>query len=221
MTNLRYLIFMLLIFAAISLPAVPIGISMPDTSGIAGEMIDLPVIVEDDLSGQGVISYQLQINFTNSRIKLEDVVTFGTLTQSLGNYSFNQTASNQVQISAAGSSPLTGKGTLIILRFKMLTSGTATLTFTDTLNNFFNEGSPSVNLQNGRIVIAAAPVITVNPNTGLLAVGETLNMSVSSGTAPYSLVCYRSGKGYHYFYKYQHGTIHGYHKWIYPDCRYG
>lgn len=195
MKNLRYLIFMLLVFTTASLQAATISLSLPDTNGVTGDVIDLPVIVEDDLSGQGVISYQLQINYTNSRLRFEEVISAGTLTETMGNFSYNQTADNQVQISAAASSPLSGKGKLIILRFTMHTSGTATLAFTDTLNNFFNEGSPSVLLQNGRIVITNPPVITVNPNSALLAVGETLNLSVSGGTAPYTWSLTAPGTG--------------------------
>jgi hypothetical protein len=186
MKKIINLIFTLLGLAIIPLSATAVGLTLPDTIGVTGDMIDIPVIVEDDLTGQGIVSYQLQVNYTNSRLILDDVISTGTLTETMGSFSYNQTADNQVQISAAASSPLSGKGKLIILRFIMHTSGTATLAFTDTLNNFFNEGSPSVLLQNGRIVITNPPVITVNPNSALLAVGETLNLSVSGGTAPYT-----------------------------------
>ena len=155
------LILCLLACTIISLPAAPVGLSLPDTSGVAGEVMEVAVMVQDDLSGQGVLSYQLQINFTNSRLRFEEVVSTGTLTQTLGNYTANQTANNQLMISAAGSTPLTGKGKLIILRFTMIASGTASLSFTDTLNNFFNEGSPSVNLQNGRVIISDIEVYVI------------------------------------------------------------
>jgi hypothetical protein len=181
-----YVLCILLAFSALSLPAATIGLTLPDTNGVSGDLIDVPVRIVDDMSGEGIIAYQLQINFTNSRLQFIDAITSGTFTESLGSYSANQTAANQIKVSSAGSIPLSGKGDLIVLRFKMIASGTATLAFTDTLNNFFNEGTPSVNLQNGRVVITNPPIINVNPNSGLLAIGETLNFSVSGGTAPYN-----------------------------------
>ena len=185
MKKLMGFIFLGMLVMAMPVKGQRIGLALPDTAGIAGNLIDVPVYVRDNLTGQGVTAYQLQINFTASRLSLQDVISIGTLTEALGSFNYNSPTSGQVVISAAGANALTGKGRLIIMRFRMLLSGTASLSFTDTLNNMLNEGSPSVNLANGRVVISNAPVITVSPNNALLAIGETINFNVSGGNAPF------------------------------------
>lgn len=185
MKKIKYLWMLILLAGIIPVSSQPVGLALPDTTGMAGELIDIPVVVQTDLTGLNVTAYQLQINFTASRLELQDVLATGTLTESLGSFSHNVPASGQVMISAAGSSPLSGKGNLILLRFRMLTNGTATLNFSNTQNNMLNEGSPAVTLVNGRVIISNPPVITVFPNDAILAPGETVNFSVSGGNDPF------------------------------------
>ena len=177
---------MLIVLAGlIPVSAQPVGLALPDTTGLTGNLIDIPVRVQTDLTGLNVTAYQLQINFTASRLDLQDIISTGTLTGSLGNFSYNVLTAGQVMISAAGTNPLTGKGQLIILRFRMLTSGSAGVNFSDTRNNLLNEGSPAVSLTNGRVIISNPPVITVYPDNALLAPGEAVNFNVNGGNAPF------------------------------------
>ena len=185
MKKIKFLLTLILLTGFIPVSSQPVGLALPDTNGLAGEVIDIPVLVQKDLTGLDVTAYQLQINFTASRLELQDVISTGTLTESLGNFSYDMPTGGQVMISAAGSNPLTGRGQLILLRFRMLISGTAALNFSNTQDNMLNEGSPEVTLTNGRIIISNPPVITVYPDNAILAPGESVNFSVSGGNAPF------------------------------------
>ena len=183
--NIRTFSFLLILgFILSRLPAQPIQVSIPDTSGINGDTIIVPVNVDSSLTGFDVLSFQIQISYTSNILFLDSILAAGTLTADLGWFSFSQNQSNQVTIAGAGNSPLEGTGILIYLRFIIHGAGTAYLTFTGTQNNYFNEGSPLMALINGRVVALNPPVITVSPNSALIMTGETQQFSVSGAQPP-------------------------------------
>ena len=101
---------------------------------------------------------------------------------------YNTSVTGQISIAAAGSTPLSGTGVLVFIRFTTLQSGIAYISFTGNQYNFFNEGDPNMIFDNGYISISALPpppTIYVTPNNGLLTVGDSLQFSASGGTAPY------------------------------------
>jgi hypothetical protein len=182
---LNKLLFFLFLYTFVHpLTAQPIRLSMPDTTGVNGDTITIPVYVDSSLTGYNVVSYQLQINYTSTILMLDSVLDTGTLTENLGWFSFNQSQSNQVTIAGAGSSPLEGTGILIYIRFIIHSAGTAYLNFSGTQANYFNEGDPPMDLVNGRVVATNPPVITVSPNSALLMTGETYQFFVSGAQAP-------------------------------------
>ena len=61
----------LLLLTGNTLYALPIGLTLPDTSGYRGDAIDIPVYVDSSLSGYGITSYQLQINYNNNIIRIQ------------------------------------------------------------------------------------------------------------------------------------------------------
>jgi len=163
-----------------------VQVDLPDTSGVRGNLIELPVYVLDDLTGLGVRAYQLQINYSNNILEFQSAEKAGTLTDNLDIFEFNQTAPNQVTLVAAGDGVLNGKGILVKLYFLMKASGTALLNFNGAEYNFFNQGEPEMTLINGRIVVSNPPVITVNPNDAVIGPEDQLNFSVSGGQSPYT-----------------------------------
>ena len=179
--NIIFMSFILVVSAL----AAPVPLSFHDSTGVAGNYIDIPVYVGADLDGSNVIAFQLEINYNAAYLRFESVEETGTLSQSLGNVVYNQTAANRVKVSAAGSSPLSGSGVLVYLRFLMLRAGAVSVAFTDTLNNYFNEGKPSVTLTNATIRISDPPVIRVTPDQAIVAPGDQATFYVSGGVAPY------------------------------------
>jgi len=180
------IILLFLIVPGTLLNGAPIKLSIPDTSGIRGDYIDLPVIADSSFNDENVTSYHLEITFNDNYLDFEEAIVAGSLTETLGFFEFNQTETGRIEIAAAGNSALAGKGTLIKLRFLMTRSGTANINFTDSESNYFNEGLPEIELDNGRLIIANPPSINITPDSRLLTIGDTYAFSVSGGTSPYT-----------------------------------
>ncbi len=164
-----------------------IQVRIPDTTCAVGDTILIPVYVDSTLTGENVYSYQLQLQFNSGYINPVDIIIAGTMTNSWGTPIYNATQ-NKITIAAAGTSVLSGTGILCYIKFKTVTSGGTYINFTSSQYNFFNEGEPSMITDNGYISISSLPnpYITVTPNSGLITKGETLQLYVSGGTAPYS-----------------------------------
>ena len=146
-----------------------IPVSLPDVFGVPG-LIVIPISV-GDLTGQGIISYDLQVSFNSAVVQPASPAYSVTGTLSSG-MSVTPTTSNVghliMQAFQAGS--LSGSGTLINLRFNVVgTAGQSTaLTFadyTDPGTNFhpacnFNEGFPVAVTTNGSITVTSVATAT-------------------------------------------------------------
>ena len=105
----------------------------------------------------------------------------------------NMSVPGLITFAAAGTVPLTGKGRLIVTRWKLIHYGWTTLGFTDLKHNYLNEGMPALMLSNGNISIQQAPVITINPDNMIIAKGDNLQFSVYGGTGSYTWSVINSG----------------------------
>ncbi|MCD4797152.1 MAG: hypothetical protein K8R49_08295 [Candidatus Cloacimonetes bacterium] len=183
-TKIKRLLYFCIILIAVSLNATDIGIRIPDTTAVVNDIIDIPVYVDSSLTGESVYSYQLQISFYSSYLSADSVLIAGTISEPFS-INFNNSVPGQITIAAAGSSALIGTGVLLYIRFTALQSGLPPISFTGEENNFFNEGTPGIILNDGSINISALPTIWVSPNSGLLTVGDSLQFTTGGGTAPY------------------------------------
>jgi len=184
----KIIIYLGIILTVFSLNATDIELSIPDTTtAVVGDFVDIPVFVNTSLTGENVYSYQLQINYTASRMSAISAFNTGTVSEPFS-MNYNISVPGQISIASAGTAPLSGTGVLVYLRFSTESSGGASVTFTNDQYNFFNEGDPCMIFDNGYISISAippAPAIYVSPNNGLLTIGDSLQFSASSGTSPY------------------------------------
>lgn len=167
------------------LAAKPIRLNIADTTVSRNSQFALAVRADSSLSGLEVYSFQLQMSYNESYLEFLGVDNQATLAAGL------QVSANSyngvIRLAAAGSSaPLSGKGILIKLKFKAKSNGYSYLSFTEAKNNLLNEGSPSLILENGSVSIVNPPALSFNPNSALLAIGESISCSVSGGKAPYS-----------------------------------
>ncbi|NVO21562.1 MAG: Ig-like domain-containing protein [Bacteroidetes bacterium] len=186
---MRTYIFLLLLIIAlhpeVGLRAQAIGMRIPDTATFVGNNIDVPVYADNTLTGRNVLSYTLQISFNQSYLSVVSVITAGTLSAPFGSPAVNTTVPGKITIAGAGTSPLTGSGKFIFIRFHALQASYFTISFTGAQYNFFNEGNPAMSFDNGNLNISPAPTITVTPDYGIISKGEQLQFSSSGGTAPY------------------------------------
>ncbi len=181
--KIKILIALFLVYCT-TIVATQVGMSIHDSTFVQGT-VNIPVYVDSSLTGLNVTSFKLQFTFNQYSFTIDSVITTGTISQGWGNVFYNKNNSGRLDIAAAGSSPLSGSGILLFIKVTALNGG-SWFSFTDTLNNYFNEGSPKMILNNGYFNISAMPSISIYPYTGLLTVGETLQFQPSGGKAPYS-----------------------------------
>ena len=184
--TLTYMTLLLLLPIYSSVTMAQVGLSIHDTSAVSGTKFTIPVYVDTTLTGKGVTSYQLQLNYSPYYMAFDSVISAGSLSQSLGSVNYNVPAPGSLIIASAGSSPLTGTGALIYVRFKLLNAGNTPLSFFGgSANNFLNEGEPAVVLHDGNISIQQAPSFNLYPASSLLTVGDQQQFSAYGGVIPY------------------------------------
>ncbi|MBI2968119.1 MAG: T9SS type A sorting domain-containing protein [Bacteroidetes bacterium] len=162
-----------------------VQLRIPDTTATAEDTLNIPVYVDNNLTGQGVYSYQVRLTYDFNLLDAVNVIVNGTVSQPFGTPVFNTPSPGIITVAAAGIVPLTGSGIFLYVQFHALQSGYSVIAFTDTIDNMLNEGVPSLNLINGSINIIAAPAITVYPDNYLLTTGDSLQFNVTGGTTPF------------------------------------
>jgi len=157
-------------------------VSIQDTTIQQGGEVSVPVTVDRDLAPFDAYSFEFSVNYSNSQyFQFDTVETAGTLSLSWGNVAMTD-SSGILTVAIAGSSPLTGTGTLLNLVFTD-TSGApmGTVSNLEFQRFLFNEGNPSVTLSNGAVTVTQPPV-DVNvylPDTSATA-GENLTLALTT-----------------------------------------
>lgn len=161
-----------------------IGVSIHDTTLVVGDIGFIPVYVDSSLTGENVTAFNLQLDYNENYLLIDSVITDGTITAGWGTVTYNAQP-GLINIAGASAGDLEGKGIFLLLRYRIIRSGGTYLSFTDTLNNFFNEGSPRMITNRGYLRLDPKPSIRVSPNSVILTVGETKQFSVYDGAGPY------------------------------------
>jgi len=184
------ILLIMVLLSGYFIQAQTIPMSIPDdATHTVGEIIIIPINVGGPLglTGLDVLSYQFRIYFNSALLSFNSIDVAGTISDTWGTPIYNNSEPNYINIANAGTTALTGTGTLFNLNFTCITSGGTYINFDgDEVNNYFNEGFPPMLYDDGYIYIAALPTINIYPDVGLLSVGEELQFSVSGGTQPYS-----------------------------------
>ncbi len=183
MKRLLFILFFTAVVIQLS-AAGPIRISVKDTTVLRGTTFLYAISVDSSLSGLNVTSYEIELNFDPNAVRIENVISSGTLTANWGTPMFN-VVGGRITIAGAGAEPLSNTGALIYLRISAALNlphnGTGML-FTKAM---LNEGNPATIVRNGTINIQPLPIITVNPDVALLTVGDSNQFSVFGGVAPF------------------------------------
>ncbi len=138
-----------------------VSVSLPDTSVfIDHTIVSVPVLIEEDVTGLGIISAQMNISYDSNVIETIDVTSEGTLTQgwtTAGTVATGVgTSVDTVKIAMATrkGNALSGSGNLVLINFALFDSAvisdSTALVFEEF---FFNEGDPPANTQDGSVQI--------------------------------------------------------------------
>lgn len=184
---MKKIVFLLIVFAhCLNLNSQTITVRIPDTTVVVGQTIDIPIYIDNSLNGQNVVSYSFQISYNNNLFQFINIVANNTISQQFGTPTINSSVPGIISFAAANTTALNGIGTFIYLRFKATNYGGFNLNFTNYSQNYFNEGTPTVNLISGYININPSPTISVYPDNMIITKWEQLQFYVYGGNAPYS-----------------------------------
>lgn len=107
------------------------------------------------LSGLGVISFEISINYDNSYLQFMEVLSEDTISE--GGFINSSTSGGVVDIVGIFTQNLVGNGELINLKFKAINDGNTSLTYESALFNTTNTS----NFSAGNVTIANAPTETM------------------------------------------------------------
>jgi hypothetical protein len=141
-----------------SIPSLAVKASDVASAAAAGGIFNIPITTED-ITGQNVLSYQFTLTYDRTKFTIAGASVTGTLSSGMNAPVVNSTTPGQVTVAVAGTSPLTGAGTLINLVATVVASGVSTVQFTSFQ---YNEGTPAVAGLGGTITIGqnVKPTIT-------------------------------------------------------------
>lgn len=169
--------------AAGTLHAQQIELSMPDTTGMQGTEILLPVYISNSGVDDDIYSWQMEITYVNSRLRNLGVVTENSLNEGSDHLVWSAPASGRLSVAAASGEPLQDEGVLFYIRFELLSSVWSTsVRFTESETWFNDAGTIPLDLQDGSISIQARPSFNVFPAQTTLFVGDSLDMRTSPVT---------------------------------------
>ena len=179
------LIFLALLIFCTTYSSAQIRISIHDSTFTIGDTLNIPIYADSMLTDQNILAYKLQLMYDSNILRIISVSANATLSQGM-NVSYNNQLSDKIDIAAAGTIPLTSNGILLFIKVAAINSGNMYLIFTDTLNNYFNEGSPAISFRNGYFKVLPRPTLSIYPSSGILTVGEEMVFTANSGQSPYS-----------------------------------
>ena len=127
-----------------------IDVTLPDTAGVSGTSISIPVIIED-VTGLDVLSIISMISYEPQVLDAVAVRTEGTIAEEWGEPTFRDFP-NRAHIKMSGSEPLQGAGILFFIDFDIIgpDSSSSPLRF---MNFLFNSGLPIAEKQNGLFTV--------------------------------------------------------------------
>ncbi|MFQ6092105.1 MAG: cohesin domain-containing protein [bacterium] len=132
-----------------------VSLGLPETVGVEGETLSVPVYVYSVVSGLNIFSYACEIGFDETLLDVVGCVSqAGDMTRTWEEPVCETMTPGRVSVAQSGSSPLFGSGTLIHIRFRLLSSWRecSDLSF---VSFSFNGGDPPVRSEDGRVCVEA------------------------------------------------------------------
>ena len=169
------------------LVAQPVTVTIPDTSGMSGDTITIPINVSD-VTGLGIIAADVTLTFDADILTALDA-SLGSVVPS-GWLIYSYPTDGQIIIAMAGANPLSGSGSLVTIAFvvdSMAPPGdTTTIHFA---NLQFNEGGIPADLYDGIFTVSLIPPELISPPNGSFTNNNTptFDWSDASGATKYWL----------------------------------
>jgi len=151
---------------------------MPDRTGQPGDMLDLPIIV-DDITGLGIISIGITLTYDESVLTALSADTAGKILSGCSMFWFNVSGPGTLRVAAIDVTPFSGSGPLVDIIFVVdstCITDTTMIHFENT--DIFNEGNIAAELYDGRVFVLMPVVLALEPDATWVARGGTLGYTV-------------------------------------------
>ncbi len=159
--------------------AVAVTFTIGSASGMVGDTVSLPVTVTD--LSEDIWSYEVDISWYHLYANCIGINTTGTLSE---NWSVSDNPDvGTISVTGASAMPLAEDGVIFELLLELGPSSGNPIFYLGSV--FLNEGGITPDLVNGNVIISALPPIYIAPNSGLMAVGDSIHFSTSNGSEPY------------------------------------
>ncbi|MEA4936326.1 MAG: cohesin domain-containing protein [Paludibacter sp.] len=158
----------------------PVKLSIPgNLTQWKNNDIDIPVY-STDLSSGNINSGSFRLNFNTALIQPEDLITEGTLLENC-QVMMNKD-NNGIHIAFASKNTISGAGTLLYIRCK-ITEDNSYSTQIDFAETVFNENIYAVT-ENGRFTTQQFEQLFINPFSGEILAGDSLQMEAQGELTP-------------------------------------
>ena len=154
-----------------------VGIQLSEISGTVGDTVTVPVEV-DDLTGEGVTSYQFTVSYDATVIDVTGVTTEGTLSAD-GSLQSNTDLEGEARVAFASDTPLEGSGDLVLLTVALQGVGQSGLSFSDA--RFFDQAAQDVPVTVIDGTVQSGIAIDLPETAGIIGVDDTVRIPVRIG----------------------------------------
>lgn len=154
-----------------------VGIQISELSGTVGDTVTVPVEV-DDLTGEGVTSYQFSLSYDASVIDVTGVSAEGTLSAD-GSLQSNTDLEGAANVAFAADTPLEGSGNLVLLSVALRGVGQTGLNFSDA--RFFDEAAQDVPVTAIDGTVQSGIGIDLPESAAIIGVDDTVTIPVRIG----------------------------------------
>jgi len=176
----RWVLFLMLISRSVF---AQITVSVDSFYVSPGDTILVPVCV-GDVTDSNIESFQFDFFFNDSVLSPIDATLEGTIAENWGVPFVNENNSGELRVGAYGLNYLEGSGSIIIMRFLAIgTVGDSTQL--EVRNFMFNNGTPEVEIRNGRLIIERIIQLAVHSNV----TGLHVQIDGKDYSTPFSIEC--------------------------------
>lgn len=172
-TVLSLLALLVFMFGATGSAWAQVNLRIGDISGTAGDSIEIPVTASD-LSAEQVTSYQFTVSYDADIVEITSASTEGTISTD-GSLEFNA-VNGEARVAYAGDQPLSGSGTLVVLKGVLGNVGDSPLSFSGA--RLFDQQAQDVAVTTSGGALSSGVGVTLPDAVGLLAGDQTIQVPV-------------------------------------------
>jgi len=162
-----------------------LGFRIPDVTITEKDTFTVTIVADSVLTGREVYSYRFYLTYSPTYLEFLGVDGTGSVLTSWGEPDVNSSNAGTIVMAGAGSSPLTGTGDMVTLKFVSKRYGSTNISF-NTTESYLNERNPSSVYDNGNVSMSQRSYPNISPDSRSMFIGDEVQMSVSGGESPYT-----------------------------------